>query len=197
MTSVTLDFDEFISFQPAMLDFGGSLVGALGGEEQRLNRQGNRFTATYAVDFDTDEEARAFVQDLRLAMRNGATAPFPQSGLRIGIPGTPLVDGAVSGGTSLPLKSMTPHYAIRKGQFCSILLSGRRYLYSAASAVIADASGNATVTIDPPLRKALAGDEPVSFAQVTIEGSLQGDEVQWETATSGYEPFVFTIREMA
>lgn len=196
MSSVELDFTEFADFKAAMLDWGGSLIPIGPGEELRFNRNGSRHIAEYLVDFDDDEEARQFHQKLKRAKSAGAIAPFPQIGLIVGQPGSPLVNGAHAGGTSLALKSLMPHYVIREGQYLSITVSGRRYLYSVDAMVKANSSGNATVTITPGLRTTLAGNEAVELARVQIEGALIGEQTQWQIAVNGHEPFAFGIREM-
>ena len=194
--SVDLAIEHFLSASPAMLDWGGSMVPALGGQEQRVNRLGSRFMLAMVVDFDTDEEARKFLQRLRRGKQEGAMMRFPQIGLTTGSPGSPLVDGAVAGGTTLPLKGLTPNYAIREGQYFSIIHSSRRYLYSAAAQAIADAAGEASVTIHPTLRVALSDNDVVEIARPMIEGVVDGDQVQWEHAALAHEPIQFAIREM-
>jgi hypothetical protein len=194
---ILLDFDSFISATPSMIDFGGTLTPPLGGSAQRLNRLGSRYAITYAVDFDTDEEFRRFAQRLRRAKREGARVRFPQVGIAIGAPSSPLVDGATAGGTSLPLKELSPYYAVREGQFLSIIVDGQRYVHSVDAEAIANADGEVELTITPELRISLVGDEEVEMAVVYIEGLLDGDEVQWEHAANSHEPLIFTVREMA
>lgn len=193
---IDLEFPDFISATPAYLDKGGVLNSPLGGDDQRLNRLGNRHQITYAVEFEADEEFRRFAQKLRRAQTEGARVRFVQVGLAIGHPGAPQVDGAVAGGTSLPLKGLTPAYAVREGQFLSIIRSGRRYLHSVDAEAIADASGDAVLTITPELRISLAGNETVEIAAPKIEGLLDGDQVQWEHAVQSHSPLIFTVKEI-
>jgi hypothetical protein len=195
--SVLLDIDSFISATPSLVDFGGVLTPALGGAEQRINRLGSRFQIAMVVDFDTDEEARRFGQRLRMAKREGALQRFVQIGVKPTAVGTPLVDGAVAGGTTLPIKGLLPGYALLEGQFFSIIVGGRRYLHSAAEQAIADDSGDLEITIDPALRISLAGNEVIEIAKPMIEGLVDGDEVSWEHASNSHEPFAYVIREMA
>lgn len=195
--SILLPVTDYLDAQPSMLDWGGSLVPALGGPEQRVNRLGTRSALAITTDPEDEADARLLLQRLMQAMSQGAKMLWPQSGMKVGTPGSPLVDGAVAGGTSIPLKSLTPYYAIRVNQPLSILIGDRLYLHFADDQAIADASGNATVTVTPMLRKPLAGDEPVELARPMIEGSLAGDAMQWNIAANGHQPFQFTIREMA
>lgn len=195
--SVILPVTEYLSAQPGILDWGGSLIPALGGPEQRVNRLGTRSTLTVTVDPDPDNEAasRLLLQRLRQAKTEGAMMLWPQSGLPVGQPGTTLVDGAVAGGTTIPVKGLTPQYAVRVGQPLSIIIGGRRYLHFNDDQVIADGSGNADLVVSPMLRKPLAGNEVVELAMPYIEGALEFE--QWNIAAAGNEPFTFTIREMA
>lgn len=195
--SILLPVTSYISAVPMMIDFGGNLVPATGGEEQRINRLGNRAGLQVTTDTDTEAEARILFHRLLQARIEGAKMLWPQWVMHVGVPGAPLVDGAVAGGTSLPLKDLTAGYAIRIGQPLSILIGGRLYLHFADEQVIADAAGDATVTISPMLRKPLSGDEPVELARPMIEGSLMMDEAQASIAAGGAEPFQFSIREMA
>jgi hypothetical protein len=195
--SVELPVTQYLSAQPGMLDWGGNLMPALGGPEQRINRLGNRSILTITVDPETEYEARILLQRLLRAKSEGALMPWPQSGLKVGSPGSPLVNGPVTGGTSIPLKGLTPHYSIREGQPFSIIIGGRRYLHFSDGQVVADAAGNAAVVVTPMLRKPLLGNEVVELAKPMLEGALVGDTMAWDIAAHGHEPFTFTIREMA
>lgn len=183
---------------PRLIDFGGELTPGLGAEVQRLNRLGNRFAIELELPPVREEpEGRILAAKLRLAKTQGALFAFPQPGLAIGAPGNPVVDGAVTGGTSLPLRGLTPHYAIRFGQFLSIINGGRRYLYSAAAAATADASGEAIVTIDPLLRRELADGDVVELAKPMIEGLLATGDLPWGIMLAPFLELGFSITEAA
>src|SRR3546814_1693449 len=68
-------------------------------------------------------------------------------GFTIGAPGSPLVSTAASGGTALAFKSLTPSYAIREGQFFSIVHGGRRYVHMFTASVVASGTGKVTASI--------------------------------------------------
>lgn len=195
--SILLPVTSYLSAVPGELDFGGNLIPATGGEEQRINRLGNRSVLTITTDPDTEDEARILFHRLRQAKTAGAKMLWPQWVMNVGAPGNPLVDGAVSGGSTLPLKNLTPHYAFRIGQPLSITLGGRLYLYFADDPVIAAADGTVELPISPMLRKPLAGDEPVEVARPMIEGALDIDMARATIAAGGTQPFEFSIREMA
>lgn len=195
--SVILPVTEYMSAQPGILDWGGSLIPALGGPEQRVNRLGTRSTLTVTVEPDPDDEAagRILLQRLRQGKNEGVMMPWPQSGVPVGMPGAPLVDGAVAGGTTIPVKGLTAQYAVRIGMPFSIIIGGRRYLHFVDDQVIASAGGNVSLVVSPMLRKPLAGDEVIELEKPMIEGALEFE--QWNIAAAGNEPFSFTIREMA
>jgi hypothetical protein len=178
-----------------MIDMGGEQTSPFG-SSTRVNRMGNHFAIELELPPIREEpDGRTLSALLRLAKREGALYRFPQPGLAIGVPGSPVVDGTVAGGTSLPLRGLTPHYAIRFGQFLSLVHAGVRYLHSAAAAVIADASGEATVTVDPMLRTNLSDGDTVELAKPMIEGWLGGDSVGWRAMTepfTSYEAIVIT-----
>lgn len=195
--SVLLPVTDYISAVPSHIDFGGNLTPATGGEEQRINRLGNRSALTIVTDPDTENEARILYQRLMQAKTEGAKMLWPQWVMPQQVQGSPQVDGAVPGGTSLPLKGLTPGYAFKIAQPVSVSVGGRLYLYFVNEPVVADGSGDVTLSITPMLRRALAGDETVEVARPLIEGLLAIDTVQVEIAAGGAQPFQFMIREMA
>jgi len=184
------------SATPRYIDFGGELTPPLGGEVQRINRLGNRFALDVELPpLREGEEGRELPAQLRLAKQQGAIMDWPQPGLDVGNPGSPLVDGAVSGGTSLPIKGLTALYPIKFGQFFSIVHAGRRYVHAAAAAATGNAGGSVTLTIDPMLRVSLSNNDVIEMLTPRIEGLIDFDG--W---TILKEPFVttgFTIREAA
>lgn len=195
--SILLPVVRFEEAMPGMLDFGGILEPSTGGEAQRVNRLGNRMTLDITHQPETEAEARMLLQDLLMAQTEGARMQWPAWVMNVGQPGSPLVDGAVTGGKTIPIKGLTPYYPIRKGQPMSIIIGGRRYMHFCDAESVADASGDAEIDVTPMLRKALAGDEVIELAVPYIEGALIGDGRQWRLAASGPDPFVYSIREMA
>jgi hypothetical protein len=194
--SIDLSALKYRTAKPRYLDYGGELVPALGGPIQRINRLGNRFALQVHLKTVPEEpDGRIIAQMLRLAKQQGAMFRWPQPGLQIGAPGSPVVDGAVSGGTSLPIRGATPHYAIRFGQAVSIIHGGRRYLATATAPTIVGADGRATVPIDPMLRTALSDGDTVEIAKPMIEGLLDSGDLEWEIMGSPFSSYSFTIRE--
>lgn len=186
MASIDLSGLPFRTAGPRYRDFGG-VQGAAA--EQRVNRLGNRFGIELNLPPQPEEpDGRRLAQMLRLARGQGAITAFPQPGFDVGVPGAPVVNGTVAGGSTLPLRGLTPHYAVRFGQYLSVVHGGRRYLHSAAAAGEANGSGQLILTIHPMLRVSLADGDVVELAVPKIEGLLSGgNEVTWTIMT---EPFV-------
>jgi len=176
MTAVTLPTTPSVRVaDPMLIDFGSDMVPILGGPVQRVNRMGSRYSLTVELPPVKEEpNARIWASALRQAKQLGAIFTVPQPGLTIGSPGTPLVNGAHTGGTSLSIKGLSSTYALKQGQFLSIIHSSRRYLYAVAADATAS-GGNVTVTLETMLRTALANNDVIEIATPKIEGYLDGD----------------------
>lgn len=120
---------------------------------------------------------------------------FPLLDLDPGAPGNVLVNGGTASGSTLPVDGATPGYVFRAGQPFSIVTGGRHHLYWNAVEVIANSSGQATLTIDPPLRKQPADNDVCNFGIPMIEGFIEGDEFSWQMSVDRILGFQFTIRE--
>ena len=182
---------------PSVLDFGGVQAPPGGGAMQKLNRVGDRYTLTVTPPLLRSEpEGRIYASRLRRAKREGAIFAFPQDGLVIGNPGTPLVSGAGQTGMTLDIDGMTPGYVVCEGQFFSIIIGGRRYLYAAAAQTAVNGAGQIALPIEVPVRVSPGDNAVCEFATPMIEGFLSGDDVRWELLR---EPFIqipdFTITE--
>lgn len=161
------------------VDFGFVQRPASGAAVLRIDRPGNRMRVELTYPPMTPDVARRFASRLVTARREGLRIDFPLLGLSQGSPGSPLVDGADPTGTTLPVKGLTPGYAVKEGYWLTLIdAAGARYLHCTTSAVMADASGNAELTIEPPIRAALPDEAVILLAKPTIEGLII-DEVGW------------------
>lgn len=179
------------------LEFGGLLPSALGGSSLRLERMGDRYAAqvnTPAMRLEPD--GRRWSSRLQRARKEGGIISIHQPGFAIGAPGAPLVAADTAGGRSIPLKGLTPHYAIREGQWLNYIVDGQRYLDQVTAQVIADADGEATVTIQNLLRVPLSEDDEIDLATPCIEGWLEGD-FSIQRAVERITSFSFTVSEKA
>lgn len=180
---------------PRLLDFGAVLTPPGGGPSQRLNRLGNRFAVdVVAATSRSGAEGRILVARLMRALTEGVLLPFWQ-GLDVGTPGTPQVNGGGQQGSTLQLKGFTSGYAVREGQFFSIIYGGRRYLHAAAADVTASDTGTMALPIVPMLRISPNDGATCEFVQPMIEGFLAGNQVQWQLQLAPYTDVSFTVTE--
>ncbi|SEM62980.1 hypothetical protein SAMN05192583_0893 [Sphingomonas gellani] len=183
---------------PKLIDWGADLTPPMGGPSQRLNRIGDRFALVINYPrLKPEPDARILMARVRRAKREGALFPFPQPGLEIGNPGTPVVNGAGQQGSSLQLRGFTAGYVVREGQFFSIIFAGRRYLHCASADVTATASGTMLLPIHPMLRISPNSGATCEFAQPYIEGTLGESEASVEWAIARASPSALTIMEAA
>jgi hypothetical protein len=181
---------------PRLLDFGSDIVPPFGGALLRLSRLGSRFALDVQMPpMKAEPDGRIWVSRLIRGKSQRVVMEFPQPDLNVGAPGVPLVRSVVAGGSSLPLKGLTPYYPIREGQFMSVIHNGRRYMQKADAETIADASGNADVPITPILRTDLAINDVVEIAVPMIEGAIDGDELGWSLNAARHTGLAFSIVE--
>jgi len=193
--AVNLPDHGYLSVSPALLDFGGTLSPILGGPDQRIVRLGSRFQITITTEpMLSREEGRVFRQRLMRAKSEGAITRWPLD-FAPGDPGSPVINGSVTGGSTISIRGLTPGYTIREGQFFSIIRGARRYMHSSNSGVTAGGA-TATLTITPMLRVPLLDGDTVELAEPMIQGLIDGDALGWERAAHGKFPFTYTIREM-
>lgn len=177
-----------------MTDYGGLLAPPLGGPVQKLNRLGNRFYLDVTLPPMTYADGMAWIAALIRAQTAGAIFPWPQPGLVIGPPGTPLVNGGSQLGTSLVMDGYLASYSVLAGQFFNIIHSGRRYLHLFAAAGMAS-SGALTATIAPMLRVSPTDNDVIDISTPKIEGFLDGNERSWTISTARHVGLQFRITE--
>lgn len=161
--------------EPIPLDFGNVSEPATGGRRTRIDRMGTR----WAWRFETpamrlEPDGRLWAEKLHRARRLGAIMPLQQPDLNVSAPGLPKVRTATPTGRIVPLKGLTPHYAIKAGYWLSLVVDGQRYLDQVAGQVIADASGNADVELQNLIRTPLSVDDVAEIGIPKIEGALEG-----------------------
>lgn len=178
-----------------VVDFAARLTPPLGGPVQRVERMGTR----YALDVELppipeDAEGRLLTAMLQQAMSEGALMPFPQPGLRLAAAGTPVVDGAITNKGLLPLRGFAQGSVIRKGQYLSVVIGGRRYLHRAKIETLADPAGKMVLPIMPLLR-ASATDGDLVELKPMIEGWIEAPS--WGLMLSPFTDVRFSIEEGA
>lgn len=143
------------------------------------------------------EAARRFVSRVTRAKREGLRVAMPLLHVYQGVPGSPVVDGADQTGTTLRVRNLTPHYAVKEGFWLHVEdAGGQRYLHQVAAAGTADANGDLDILIEPPIRAPLPDGCKVELAQPTVEGALV-ESVGWNLAVDRLVRFgaVLTIEE--
>ena len=195
--AILLSGVKFKTVTVRLQDFGTTLTPPLGGIVQRINRLGSR----YAIDVELpplpeEPTGRQFTALLEQALTQGATFAVPQ--LRMTIPSAPsaVVNGAVSGGSSLPIRGLPASYTILAGQYLSIIQGGRRYLHRASADTVANGSGiMAALPILPMLRVALTDASVIEINTPILEGLI--DTPSWAIMTEPFFATRFTISEAA
>lgn len=182
--------------QASMIDFGANLRGALGAATVRVDRPGNRFRAAISYPLMTPSEARVFVSRLLRAKASFVRMPWPLLGISQGSPGSPVVNGAGQAGMSIALRNLTPAYQFQEGFWLSLLGGGRHYLHNVTSAVTANGSGLATVSIVPALRFPFPDGAAVSVAQPMIDGFVDGQGTEWAVRVDRMVQLGFTLEEI-
>jgi hypothetical protein len=183
---------------PALIDFGGFLEPGLGGEVQRIDRMGNRFSLAVTMPpMRSTAAGMAFVSRLIRGKTEGVRMEFPLLGFNPGTPGTPRVNGAGQAGRSLIVDGFTAGYSVVEGQWFTHVNNGRYYLYNVDGPVTANGAGQATLPISPMLRVEPADNDLLLFAQPLIEGFVHGEEWRWNMSVQHLLKLEFEVRERA
>jgi hypothetical protein len=157
-----------------------------------LNRAGDHF----AIEVDPGVLAvscgRELLVDLARGMGQRLRAPIPEPGVDKGAPGAPLVAGADQAGTSLELDGFTPNFAIRKGWYFTLETEEGSSAHMVDAEVVADASGQATVTFWPELWLEPGDNDPIVLIAPYIEGLIvdEGGQTSGRFAAVSTDPFV-------
>jgi hypothetical protein len=178
---------------PRKIDASGSLSSAFGAGDQRLERMGTR----WALDVTMPPMRYVDAQEFSDLEAQGTTCifPIPQPGLNIGTPGVGLVDGAGQSGSTLSLKNLTPNYAFKRWQWITVITSGVRYCYRAASAAVVASDGTIDLPLSTMLRKPHADEDVVKVSDPEIEGFVTLPEDAWKVGRDRLVYLRFTIQE--
>jgi len=183
---------------PRVLDFGGFLEPASGAQVQRINRMGSRYAVAFTMPpLSNQKHGRIWVNRLVRGQQEGARIEYPLLDFYPGTPGNFVVDGAGQAGKSLHIRGGTPHYAFYEGQPFSLEIDGQHYLDFIAAGTIADASGDATITLTQMLRAEPADGDPLHISKPMIEGFIMGDQLSWSISVERLIGISFEIHEAA
>ncbi len=167
----------------------------VGGALSPLNRDGDHFAIEVDVGVLATECGRELLVDIARGMGERIRVPLPEPGVDKGAPGTPLVKGADQAGTSLILDGLTPHYVIRKGWFFTLVTEDGPSAHLVAAEVVADASGEATVTFWPSLWLPPADNDVVEIPEPYLEGLVVKDGDQVSGISASVMTDSFTVEE--
>ncbi|MEA3543236.1 MAG: hypothetical protein U9R77_14110 [Pseudomonadota bacterium] len=184
------------SVRMLVLSYGSVLTPFLGGPSQRINRLGTRWAMRVSMPPMPAETARHWIEALSRGCEDGVSMPIPQD-IAIGDPGAPLVSSAIASGMTLPIKGLTPSYAVKAGQFLSIVHGGRRYVHIFSADAAANGSGVLSAAIWPMIRTGLSVNDVIEIVQPRIEGWLDAN-FEWDVLTMPWVQLPdFTISEAA
>ncbi len=183
---------------PATMSIGmvkavNELSPAFSGADQQIRRKGSRYALTFTIPSMDYVTALPWMTDLAT---EGDTVVLEvcQPGLTVPPAGSPAVNGAGYAGATLPIKGLPANYAIRKGQFFTVITGGQRYLYRAAQAATASAGGTVNVPLQTMLRRPPADNDVVEIEAPKIEGFVR-DFSDPEVAVDHEVVLTFSIRE--
>lgn len=184
---------------PYLRDFGSVLTPFLGGPEQRINRLGTRFGLRVTLPAMPTRDLALTVQSRLLQARfDRLRMAWPQPDFDVGLPGAPRIAAAVTAGMSVPLKGMTPGYAVKEGQMLSAVRGGRRFMHMFAADGLVGVDGTLQATIWPMIRASLITNDVIELAPPMIEGLVSpGDELSWQISVDRLASFSFTVAESA
>lgn len=187
MTTYTMPTTGFATAQFGLKSNTQTFTSPITGKVQVLEMTGHKWTATYNLPPLNASDAGqwiAFLTKLR-----GQTHSFfaydPARTTAQGSPsGTPLVNGAGQTGTSLVTDGWTNSTAILKaGDYISVDATLRQ-LYMVVADVSSDGSGNATLTIEPPIRTSPEQNSGITVSSAACVMRLTGNQVSWNEDTA-------------
>lgn len=174
MASIDFTGLPIASAVPTPFSFSRWRRPGLGGAITYQGRLGDRWSFTFRTPLmPIEPDWRRWSALFDDAERLGGVFDIPQPEFSVGAPGTVLVDADTASGRTVPLKGLTPSYAIKAGQWISFVSDGYRYADRVVEQVIADSTGDATVRIRNLLRAPLSEDDVVELGSPKIEGAVE------------------------
>ncbi|MGB6229871.1 MAG: hypothetical protein WBF53_07065 [Litorimonas sp.] len=166
--------------EPALLDYGFWSKPALGGKHTRTNRPGNRFAVEFGFpSVPSDIHGAQLKSRIIAAKTEPLRLPVIQGALPLTATGEPVVNGISVTGTTIPMRGFHPNTVIREGRLFTVERGDDACLHMVRHEVIADANGNASVTIHPPLRVILDDGDRCEFSAPYMVGIIEGERIGW------------------
>lgn len=180
---------------PKLRRAGTFLRPANGGPIQRIGRLGSRYAVDFVFPPMTKAQAGPFIAALLETDTDNETlvARLPQpSGASAG---SPQVNGAGQGGSSLTADGFTAGITLAAGTAFSFQAGGRHYLHLLKADAVVNGSGQATLAISPMMRVSPGDNAALEFANPVLEGFVEGEEMPWDVDTAGHYHIAFTLYE--
>lgn len=177
------------------LDFGfyQETIGA----SVRVDRPGNRhrLTMTWPRELMVPGTREVFTAALKRGKRQGVQINVPLTSAQ-GNPGSPVVNGAGQTGTTLVIRGLTVGYDLRQDYWLSIAKAdGTSYLHSVFIGAVANASGIATIQIEPALRAPFPDGAAIQLQNPVIQGLLVGETFSYDVEEMKMTPLSITVQE--
>ena len=180
--------------EPVVLDPGLIQRGA---SSTRVDRLGGRYRIGFSYPPMPADKARTFTGRLTRAKREGVKVTLPLI-VPQGSPGAVVVDGEDQAGTTLNVRGMNVGYPAKEGFWLTIVdANGQGYLHQLTETVRADGAGEATLTVEPPLREFFADGATVEMGAPWIEGFVDGEDWGWSVPVNRLVSVAFTVEEFA
>lgn len=189
--TVALPSRKAASATPRYNDFGGVQKTSMGGEHQRVDRLGSRWGCAYTLPAMNGDEARVWVSRLIRGLREKASYYFPQPGVTLPTPSSAV---AIAASANAELIAIGSGGTYLEGTFFSVVHAGKNYVYQVT---VPNTPGSGVIGIQPPLRSDLSVSDPVSFADVKIEGYTGGGAETWTVDNAKKYGLSFDIEEAA
>lgn len=183
------------SMTPRLISRRRDLEPTTSGPTTRVRRLGSRWAIDFELPPMTYADAMAWTAALASAEADTVLMRVSQPGFSPGSPGTPLVNGASQLGATLNLDGFATTYPAKAGQWFSLIIASRRYLYQVATDKTAAAGVMAALAINPMIRKSPTDNAVAEFATPIIEGFLTGRETSWTVDVARTVGLSFTITE--
>lgn len=183
------------SASPMLLDYGLFIRPSTGAPPSRIDKPGSRWGAEIVLPPLDVATANVVLSRLTTGRTTPLRVDWPLMGVSQAVGGAPVVDGVGPGGTTLPVRGLTPGAAIAEGWWINLTdVSGNIYLHQVRSSVIADGAGKATLSIFPMIRAVFADASAVAISAPKVEGIVTSDH-KWPMTPDRLVPISFTIEE--
>lgn len=180
-----------------LLDFTLVQRPASGAALQIIDRPGSRWQLEYTFPVMKADTARKFTARTTKAKRVGLRVEVPLLGVKQGLPGSPVVDGAGQAGTTLNVRGLTANYVFKEGYWLTIIDSDDTYyLHQISAPGAADSSGDATLSIEPALRVPFGDGDEILLARPMVDGIVTS-QASWSMGLGNFVQLSFTLEEAA